>query len=174
MFQNEYFDIRNPWVVTYWGTNVYGEVIDDCNCGTCAWRGCVQGCEQTGCVDGHCFNSCNFPVNVDLEGNILPKKSLDLPHEKFLKEPLYLGWKKWDCISECRYQCMLREEVSRGASSEPPVKYHNKWPFLRIYSLQVYKFNLFCFDFMIGLCSFKSLTDWFVLYFMNWALEFNL
>jgi len=100
------------------------------------YRGCVQGCEQTGCVDGHCFNSCNFPVNVDLEGNILPKKSLDLPHEKFLKEPLYLGWKKWDCISECRYQCMLREEVLRGASSEPPVKYHNKWPFLRIYSLQ--------------------------------------
>lgn len=100
-------------------------------------RSCVQGCERTGCVDDSCFNSCNFHVNVDLEGNVLPKKSLDSPHEKFLKEPLYLRWKKWDCISECRYQCMNREEVQREANSEPPVKYHGKWPFLRIFSLQV-------------------------------------
>ncbi|XP_073393199.1 uncharacterized protein [Physcomitrium patens] len=98
-----------------------------------SYRECVKVCEQTGCVDGQCYNSCNFPVNVDLEGNILPKKAqLNSPHEKFLEEPLYLRWKKWDCISECRYQCMLREE----AGSEFPVKYHGKWPFVRIFSLQ--------------------------------------
>ena len=76
-------------------------------------------------------------MNVDLEGNILPKCNLASPHEKFLKEPLYLRWKKWDCISECRYQCMILEEVTREASSEPPVKYHGKWPFVRMFSLQV-------------------------------------
>uniref|UniRef100_A0A7I4A743 Post-GPI attachment to proteins factor 3 n=1 Tax=Physcomitrium patens TaxID=3218 RepID=A0A7I4A743_PHYPA len=103
-----------------------------------SYRECVKVCEQTGCVDGQCYNSCNFPVNVDLEGNILPKKAqLNSPHEKFLEEPLYLRWKKWDCISECRYQCMLREE----AGSEFPVKYHGKWPFVRIFSLQFLRTN---------------------------------
>jgi hypothetical protein len=100
------------------------------------YRACVQSCEQTGCVDGVCYNSCNFPVNVDLEGNILPKKAINSPHEKFLEEPLYLRWKKWDCISECRYQCMVREELSREKVPEAPVKYHGKWPFVRIFSLQ--------------------------------------
>jgi hypothetical protein len=76
-------------------------------------------------------------VNVDLEGNILPKKALNSAHEKFLEEPLYLRWKKWDCISECRYQCMVREELAREAGAEAPVKYHGKWPFIRIFSLQV-------------------------------------
>jgi hypothetical protein len=105
----------------------------------------VKGCEQTGCVNGHCFNSCRFPVNVDLEGNILPKCNLASPHEKFLKEPLYLRWKKWDCISECRYECMILEEVTREASSEPPVKYHGKWPFVRMFSLQVCGLSKLCF-----------------------------
>ncbi|KAG0622593.1 hypothetical protein M758_3G109700 [Ceratodon purpureus] len=100
------------------------------------YRACVQGCEQTGCVDGQCYNSCNFPVNVDLEGNILPKKALNSPHEKFLEEPLYLRWKKWDCISECRYHCMVREELGRQAGLEAPVKYHGRWPFVRFFSLQ--------------------------------------
>ena len=84
-------------------------------------------------------------MNVDLEGNILPKCNLASPHEKFLKEPLYLRWKKWDCISECRYECMILEEVTREASSEPPVKYHGKWPFVRMFSLQVCGLSKLCF-----------------------------
>lgn len=32
---------------------------------------------------------------------------------------------------------MLREELAREAGPEAPVKYHGKWPFVRIFSLQV-------------------------------------
>ena len=44
---------------------------------------------------------------------------------------------KWDCTGECRYQCMLREESSRDSSAQP-IKYHGKWPFLRILNIQVH------------------------------------
>ena len=54
-----------------------------------------------------------------------------------MQEPLYLRWKQWDCQSDCRYNCMLDREEEREASGNGPVKYHGKWPFKRVYGIQV-------------------------------------
>ncbi|CAK9214247.1 unnamed protein product [Sphagnum troendelagicum] len=100
------------------------------------YKSCVESCEKSGCVDDSCFNSCKFPVGIDPEGDLSLTKSLDSAYELFLKEPLYLRWKKWDCTSECRYQCMVREEAKRESDGHLPLKYHGKWPFVRFFSLQ--------------------------------------
>lgn len=113
------------------------------NDGDVLHRSCVESCEKSGCVDDSCFNSCKFPVGIDPEGDPSLTKSLDSAYELFLKEPLYLRWKKWDCTSECRYQCMVREEAKRESDGHLPLKYHGKWPFVRFFSLQVCPF-LFC------------------------------
>lgn len=54
-----------------------------------------------------------------------------------MQEPLYLRWKQWDCQSDCRYHCMVKREGEREALGYDPVKYHGKWPFKRIYGIQV-------------------------------------
>jgi hypothetical protein len=106
------------------------------NDGDILHRSCVESCEKSGCVDDSCFNSCKFPAGIDPEGDPSLTKSLDSAYELFLKEPLYLRWKKWDCTSECRYQCMVREEAKRESDGQLPLKYHGKWPFVRFFSLQ--------------------------------------
>ncbi|CAI9092158.1 OLC1v1027336C1 [Oldenlandia corymbosa var. corymbosa] len=88
------------------------------------YRSCVDQCEKTGCVDGKCFQHCNFS-----DGN-----ATDGPW--YLQEPMYMRWKKWDCQSDCRYQCMLDREEERKKLGYKPVKYHGKWPFCRVYGIQ--------------------------------------
>ncbi|KAH8962997.1 hypothetical protein BDL97_05G129700 [Sphagnum fallax] len=101
------------------------------------YKSCVENCEKSGCIEDSCFNSCKFPVDNDPDGvDQSSTMSLDPTYETFLKEPLYLRWKKWDCTSECRYQCMVQEEMKRESAAQLPVKYHGKWPFIRIFSLQ--------------------------------------
>lgn len=89
-------------------------------------RACLQQCEETGCVAQRCFPHCNFS-----SGGV----SVDGPW--FLQEPLYLQWKQWDCQSDCRYYCMVDREKEREAAGYGPVKYHGKWPFKRVYGIQV-------------------------------------
>lgn len=94
------------------------------------WHGrlCVEGCEKNGCVNGLCFDNCkSSSVNMSANGKPYLKWTLDTPQDLL----------KWDCTGECRYQCMLREESSRDSSAEP-IKYHGKWPFLRILNIQVH------------------------------------
>ncbi|KAL3521494.1 hypothetical protein ACH5RR_019643 [Cinchona calisaya] len=88
------------------------------------YRACVDQCEKTGCVGGKCFQHCNFS-----NGN-----SIDGPW--YLQEPLYIRWKRWDCQSDCRYNCMLAREEERKELGYKPVKYHGKWPFRRVYGIQ--------------------------------------
>lgn len=90
------------------------------------FRDCVGECQGTGCVGKRCFTHCN----LSLDGS-----SLDGPW--YMQEPLYLQWKQWDCLSDCRYHCMLDREIERSALNQGPVKYHGKWPFKRLYGLQV-------------------------------------
>lgn len=59
-----------------------------------------------------------------------------------MQEPLYLRWKQWDCQSDCRYYCMVKREGEREALGYQPVKYHGKWPFKRIYGIQVWFIKL--------------------------------
>lgn len=85
------------------------------------YRSCVKQCKQTGCVKKVCLPQCNSSASND------PQKP----------EPLYLRWKQWDCQSDCRYHCMLNREKLRAEYDLPPVKYHGKWPFTRVYGIQV-------------------------------------
>ena len=111
-------------------------------CGIRAWnwqslltwncRACLQQCEETGCVAQRCFPHCNFS-----SGGV----SIDGPW--FLQEPLYLQWKQWDCQSDCRYYCMVDRENEREAAGYGPVKYHGKWPFKRVYGIQVCFFTCY-------------------------------
>ncbi|KAG6425692.1 hypothetical protein SASPL_116138 [Salvia splendens] len=53
-----------------------------------------------------------------------------------LPEPLYIQWKQWDCLSDCRYHCMLSREEERQKLGQRPEKYHGKWPIERMYGIQ--------------------------------------
>ncbi|VFQ80586.1 unnamed protein product [Cuscuta campestris] len=86
---------------------------------------CVQQCEKSGCVGEKCFQHCNFSSG----GN--PIDGL-----WYMQEPLYLRWKQWDCLRDCRYHCMLDREEERQKLGLKPVKYHGKWPFQRAYGIQ--------------------------------------
>ena len=90
-------------------------------------RSCVEGCEKNGCVNGLCFDNCKSSVNISANGKPYLRWTLDTPQDLL----------KWDCTGECRYQCMLQEESSRDSSADP-IKYHGKWPFLRILNIQVH------------------------------------
>lgn len=89
-------------------------------------RTCVKHCEEIGCIDQQCFPQCKFSSDG---------VSVDQPW--YMQEPLYLRWKQWDCQSDCRYHCMVKRESQREALGYHPVKYHGKWPFKRIYGIQV-------------------------------------
>lgn len=95
------------------------------------FRGCVEQCEKTGCVGDRCFQHCKFSSDG---------KPIDGPW--YMHEPLYLRWKQWDCRTDCRYHCMLAREEERTKLGEKPVKYHGKWPFRRVYGIQVLFMNL--------------------------------
>jgi hypothetical protein len=89
-------------------------------------RGCIRQCQETGCVGPKCFPQCTFSSDGELVGR-----------PWYMQEPLYLQWKKWDCQSDCRYHCMLDREKANELLNLGPVKYHGKWPFKRIYGMQV-------------------------------------
>ncbi|KZV58475.1 post-GPI attachment to protein factor 3 [Dorcoceras hygrometricum] len=89
------------------------------------YKECVEKCEKTGCVGEKCFQHCNFSS----DGN-----SIDGPW--YLQEPLYVQWKQWDCLGDCRYHCMLSREEERQKLGYQPAKYHKKWPLRRIYGIQ--------------------------------------
>ena len=98
------------------------------------FRVCVAQCEKTGCVGDRCFPHCKFPSDG---------ASLNRPW--YMQEPLYLQWKQWDCQSDCRYDCMVDREKDRAALGHGPVKYHGKWPFKRVYGIQVCCYNCYSF-----------------------------
>lgn len=89
------------------------------------YRACVGDCQRTGCIGERCFTNCKF--------------SLDGPsHDKpwYMPEPVYLKWKQWDCLGDCRYHCMINREKERALLNQGPVKYHGKWPFKRLNGFQ--------------------------------------
>lgn len=90
------------------------------------FRACVKTCEEIGCVGQRCFSDCNFS-----------KEGVSSDGPWYMQEPLYLQWKQGDCQSDCRYYCMFDREKEREALGEGPVKYHGKWPFKRVYGIQV-------------------------------------
>ena len=86
----------------------------------------MEQCKKTGCVGDRCFQHCKFSSDG---------KPIDGPW--YMHEPLYLRWKQWDCCTDCSYYCMLAREEERTKLGDKPVKYHGKWPFRRVYGIQV-------------------------------------
>ncbi|WMV33922.1 hypothetical protein MTR67_027307 [Solanum verrucosum] len=89
------------------------------------YQACVGHCKETGCVGEKCFQHCNFSSG---------ENPIDGPW--YLQEPLYQRWKQWDCLSDCRYHCMIAREEGRQKLGLQPSKYHRKWPFQRVYGIQ--------------------------------------
>lgn len=83
------------------------------------YKACVGQCKKTGCVQDECFNNSNFASD-----------------KKLAEGPWYLRWKEWDCLSDCRYHCMLSREAERLKLGEKPIKYHGKWSFQRSFVIQ--------------------------------------
>ncbi|KAK9698983.1 hypothetical protein RND81_08G145400 [Saponaria officinalis] len=83
---------------------------------------CVEKCKKTGCIQEQCFNSCNVSLSAEAPW--------------YFQEPLYIRWKEWDCLDECRYHCMVLREAEREKRDDQPVKYHGKWPFRRVFGIQ--------------------------------------
>lgn len=89
------------------------------------YKTCVDHCQNSGCVGNQCFHNCNFTSDWNLQED-----------RWYRQEPLYVKWKQWDCLADCRYHCMLTREEERKRLGEKPVKYHGKWPLHRVYGIQ--------------------------------------
>ncbi|CAA6666858.1 unnamed protein product [Spirodela intermedia] len=85
------------------------------------YRSCVEECEKSGRIGDLTFRHCYF-------------SSDGFPSDGswYTQEPLYIRWKQHNCKSDCRYHCMRHREDERKALSLEPVKYHGKWPFIRV------------------------------------------
>ncbi|XVF50751.1 hypothetical protein PTKIN_Ptkin04bG0128500 [Pterospermum kingtungense] len=90
------------------------------------YKACLEECEKSGCVGERCFQHCKFSSDG---------KPIDGPW--YLQEPLYQKWKQWDCATDCRYHCMIAREEQREKLGGKPVKYHGKWPFRRVFGIQL-------------------------------------
>lgn len=86
------------------------------------YRNCVWQCETEGLAGGTTIPHCtNETVNEDAW---------------YAKEPLYTQWRQLNCNADCRYHCMMQREEERRLQGLDPVKYHGKWPFLRVFVFQ--------------------------------------
>lgn len=86
-------------------------------------RNCVWQCETEGLTGGTAIPHC---TNETVEEG-----------GWYTKEPLYAQWRQLNCKADCRYHCMMQREEERRLQGLGPVKYHGKWPFLRIFVFQV-------------------------------------
>ena len=91
-------------------------------------RTCVEKCEKSGCINDICYVSCQAAVNGDDK------------EEKPKSKCPYDDWIQWDCTNECKYQCMIISETERREIGQVPVKYHGKWPIVRMFG---YRYVLF-------------------------------
>ncbi|GMH07973.1 hypothetical protein Nepgr_009813 [Nepenthes gracilis] len=89
------------------------------------YRSCIEQCRNSGCVGEKCFLHCQFSSDEISTGG-----------PWYMQESLYLGWKQWDCQSDCSYYCMIDREREREALGYGPVKYYGKWPFKRVFGCQ--------------------------------------
>lgn len=50
--------------------------------------------------------------------------------------PFHLRLLGWNCLSNCKYDCMWHMVDTYRSNGEPLVQYYGKWPFLRIFGIQ--------------------------------------
>ena len=121
-------------------------------------RTCVENCEKSGCINDTCYTSCQAAVNGDDK------------EEKPKSKCPYDDWIQWDCTNECKYQCMIIRETERREIGQVPVKYHGKWPIVRMLGLQVCHVSvIMSFSWWFSWCRFLNFPILGLL--KNWHIE---
>lgn len=91
------------------------------------FRTCVRECQTTGIIGENVISHCQSKENETSVGD-----------SWYNQEQIYMQWKQLDCMTNCRYFCMMQREGERQSLGLSPVKYHGKWPFLRVSVFQVW------------------------------------
>ncbi|KAF7069137.1 hypothetical protein CFC21_074803 [Triticum aestivum] len=86
------------------------------------YRTCVKECQNTGIIGSNIISHCQSRDN----------DSTSAGSSWYTQGPLYMQLKQQNCMSDCRYYCMIRREEERQLGGLSPVKYHGKWPFKRV------------------------------------------
>ena len=90
------------------------------------FRTCVRECQTTGITGENIISHCQSKENDTSVGG-----------SWYNQEQIYVQWKQLNCITDCRYFCMMQREGGRQSLGLSPVKYHGKWPFLRVSVFQI-------------------------------------
>lgn len=85
------------------------------------YRTCVRECQTTGIIGEKTINHCQSKEN-----------DTSIESSWYSQEQIYIQWKQLNCMTDCRYFCMMQREGERQSLGLSPVKYHGKWPFLRV------------------------------------------
>ncbi|CAN6191474.1 unnamed protein product [Urochloa humidicola] len=85
------------------------------------YRACMKECQTTGIIGENIISHCQNKDNDTSVGG-----------SWYNLEQIYMQWKELSCTTDCRYFCMMQREGERQSLGLNPIKYHGKWPFLRI------------------------------------------
>ncbi|KAJ3694568.1 hypothetical protein LUZ60_010048 [Juncus effusus] len=85
------------------------------------YRTCVWQCEKNGITGDVTIPHCTNETGTE---------------SWYKKEPFYMQFKQLNCKADCRYHCMVQRENERNLKGLSPVKYHGKWPFIRVFIFQ--------------------------------------
>ncbi|XBI59616.1 hypothetical protein VPH35_040649 [Triticum aestivum] len=83
---------------------------------------CVGECQNTGIIGSNIINRCQSRENG----------STSAGSSWYTQEALRMQWKQLNCMTDCRYYCIMRREEERRLGGLSPVQYHGKWPFKRV------------------------------------------
>ncbi|RCV15694.1 hypothetical protein SETIT_3G078100v2 [Setaria italica] len=115
----------NAWVVRLASFLALGLVLDSVEASRGdidpRYRTCVRECQTTGIIGENIISHCQSKENNTSVGG-----------SWYNQEQIYMQWKQLNCRTDCRYLCMMQREGERQSLGLSPVKYHGKWPFLRV------------------------------------------
>ncbi|KAM0917451.1 hypothetical protein ACQ4PT_009489 [Festuca glaucescens] len=118
------------------------------------YRTCVKECQSTAIIGSNIISHCQSPQN----------NSIPAGNSWYTQEALYTQWKQLNCMTDCRYYCMMQREEERQSGGLSPVKYHGKWPFIRVSVFQA------CFEPLSAALSALNL----LMHFTGWLSFFLL
>eukprot|EP00899_Mesostigma_viride_P017112 jgi/Mesvir1/25401/Mv01438-RA.1 len=99
-----------------------------------AYRLCLSTCIHHGIKDPYVDNTCRPPESSPEDGGAGPASPAS---------PGPLDFLAWKCEDKCRYHCMWHITERRTAQGLPVLKYHGKWPFVRVMGMQELLSSLF-------------------------------
>ena len=101
-------------------------------------RSCLNACSRSGCVGDHCIPGCSSASPTSSSASNDGVDGVDGGSAaRLVANPLELRFFQWDCLSECKYGCMIEREEQKAAQGLAPEKYDGKWPFVRFLGMQV-------------------------------------